>query len=61
MTLHVYEEVEQGSAQWHDLRRGVVTASTVGKLLTVGAADVLEYKCAKCHGGGESQDRPARD
>ena len=34
MTLHVFEDVEQGSAQWHDLRRGIVTASVVGKLLT---------------------------
>jgi putative phage-type endonuclease len=34
MTLHVFDKVEQGSPQWHDLRRGLVTASTVGKLIT---------------------------
>lgn len=34
MTLHLYPDVIQGSEQWHDLRRGIVTASVVGKLLT---------------------------
>lgn len=33
-TLHTYPKVEQGSEKWHDLRRGIVTASVVGKLLT---------------------------
>ena len=34
MTLHIYDELEQGSPAWHDQRRGIVTASVVGKLLT---------------------------
>jgi hypothetical protein len=34
MTLHEYPHLEQGSEQWHDLRRGLVTASTIGNLLT---------------------------
>ncbi len=34
MTLHVYEDLEQGSEPWHAARRGIVTASVVGKLLT---------------------------
>lgn len=34
MTLHVFEELTQGSEEWHDQRRGIVTASVVGKLLT---------------------------
>lgn len=34
MAIHEYPDVIQGSDQWHDLRRGIVTASTVGKLLT---------------------------
>jgi putative phage-type endonuclease len=32
--LTEFPKVEQGSEQWHDLRRGIVTASVVGKLLT---------------------------
>lgn len=34
MTLHIYERLEQGTPEWHDVRRGLVTASVVGKLLT---------------------------
>ena len=34
MTLHEYPDVEQGSEQWHALRRGIVTASTVHNLIT---------------------------
>lgn len=34
MTLHEFPNVVQGEPEWHDLRRGIVTASTVGKLLT---------------------------
>jgi hypothetical protein len=34
MTLHLYPDLEQGTDEWHDLRRGLVTASTIGNLLT---------------------------
>jgi putative phage-type endonuclease len=34
MTLHILEELEQGTEEWMDQRRGLVTASVVGKLLT---------------------------
>jgi putative phage-type endonuclease len=34
MTLHEYPELEQRSDEWHEIRRGIVTASTVGQLLT---------------------------
>lgn len=34
MTLHILEGLEQGSDAWHDARRGIVTASMVGKLIT---------------------------
>ena len=34
MTLTIYDELEQGSTEWLEARRGIVTASTVGKLLT---------------------------
>lgn len=33
MTLKIYD-VKQGSQEWHDVRRGIVTASLVGKLIT---------------------------
>lgn len=36
MTLTIYEDLEQGSPEWLQARCGIVTASTVGKLLTAG-------------------------
>lgn len=34
MTLHIYNDLEQGTPEWDDLRRGIVTASTVHQLVT---------------------------
>lgn len=34
MTLRTYPDVVQGTPQWDDLRRGMVTASVVGQLVT---------------------------
>jgi putative phage-type endonuclease len=34
MTLHIYDDIAQGSEEWFAQRRGTVTASVVGKLLT---------------------------
>lgn len=48
MTLHVYEELEQGSQEWLDARAGLVTASTIGRLITVGTVGAIEYACPDC-------------
>jgi hypothetical protein len=34
MTLHIHADVIQGTPEWDDLRRGMVTASAVGALIT---------------------------
>jgi hypothetical protein len=34
VSLHVYAEIEQGTEEWLDARRGIVTASVVGQLIT---------------------------
>lgn len=34
MTITEYPDLLQGSQEWHDVRRGIITASVVGKLLT---------------------------
>jgi hypothetical protein len=34
MTLHVFDDLEQGSDEWLAARRGIVTASVVGRLIT---------------------------
>ena len=48
VTLHVFEKVEQRSEKWYELRRGIVTASVVGKLLTVGSPDAWTVDCPAC-------------
>lgn len=48
MTLHEHPDVEQRSDEWHTLRRGIVTASAVGQLLTVGAPDASTVACPTC-------------
>lgn len=49
MTLHVLPDLEQGSEAWHDARRGIVTASTVGKLITVGPPAAQSVACPTCN------------
>lgn len=34
MTLHILPDLIQGSDEWHNQRRGIVTASVVGRLIT---------------------------
>lgn len=47
-SLITYPEVEQRSPEWHDQRRGMVTASVVGSLLTVRTMTAIEYACPSC-------------
>lgn len=42
MTLHVLPDLVQGSELWHDQRRGIVTASVVGRLITASTLRVAE-------------------
>jgi len=41
MTLQVFTDIEQGTEEWNDQRRGIVTASAIGRLITptLGVAD----------------------
>lgn len=48
MSLHIYNDLEQGSTEWLAARCGLVTASTVGQLITKGAHDALTVDCPKC-------------
>lgn len=34
VALEIFDGIEQGSDEWHEIRRGIVTASVVGKLIT---------------------------
>lgn len=45
----IYEDLEQGTEEWFAARRGIVTASVVGKLITVGPRDALMVACPTCY------------
>lgn len=49
MSLHIYNDLEQGGEQWLAARRGIVTASTIGALLTVEAPGAAAYECSECN------------
>jgi hypothetical protein len=49
MTLHVHNALVQGSDDWFAARRGMVTASTVGQLLTLDPPDATAVDCPNCH------------
>ena len=49
MALHVLPDIDQGSPEWADQRRGMVTASVVGGLLSVGKLGASGYGCPSCH------------
>lgn len=50
MTLEIHdtEDMPQRSEAWFAARRGLVTASSVGKLISVGSPGATEYECPKC-------------
>lgn len=47
--LTIFPEIEQGTEEWHDQRRGLVTASVVGKLITVGPPAAISVACPTCN------------
>lgn len=57
MTLHTWtaEELPQGSDEWLAARCGVLTASTIGKLISVGIVGAIGYGCPDC---GAPVDEP---
>ena len=57
MALHVYEDLEQRSPEWYAARAGIVTASTVGSLISVGIVGPIAYDCTDC---GAHADEPCR-
>lgn len=48
MALHVYNDLVQGSDEWLEARRGIVTASVVGQLITTRTLAAIDYECADC-------------
>lgn len=57
MTLHILPDLEQRSPEWHDQRRGLITASAVGRLITVRKLGALDFECPAC---GAAATRPCQ-
>lgn len=55
MALRILPDLAQGTPEWHDQRRGMVTASVVGSLITVGPPDAITVACSDC---GASANEP---
>lgn len=51
-TLTTYD-MEQRSPEWYAVRCGMVTASTIGSLVTVSAPPASAYKCPECSAAPE--------
>ena len=47
MTI-TFHDVEQRSDEWHNLRRGILTASTLGRLITRTPVPLTHYPCHDC-------------
>lgn len=48
MTFTEYPQIEQGSEEWFEQRRGIVTASIVGHLITQRTLSAKDYECPTC-------------
>ena len=47
-TLRILEHLEQGTPEWLAARAGLVTASTVGRLITSGPRSADHFECVEC-------------
>lgn len=48
MSLHILPDLLQGTEEWMNQRRGMVTASAVGQLITAGSPDATTVACPAC-------------
>jgi len=48
VTLQIMSELVQGTDAWLDARRGIVTASVVGRLVTYGPPEAQSVACPTC-------------
>lgn len=48
MSLHIYPELEQRSPEWFAARCGILTASAIGRMVTLGPPDAVTVACPAC-------------
>lgn len=57
MTLTIHEKIEQRSEEWYEQRRGIVTASVVGQLITTRKLSAIDYPCPECEAPAQNPCR----
>ena len=57
MTLTVHDKIEQRSEEWFEQRRGIVTASVVGNLITTRKLSAIDYPCPECEAPAQNPCR----
>lgn len=50
MSLRILNDLVQGTEEWLAARRGMVTASTVGQLISIDTLGAEHFACPTCHG-----------
>lgn len=55
-----FSKLDQGSPEWFDQRRGIVTASIVGHLITTRTLSAKDYDCPNCAAPANEPCRSAR-
>jgi hypothetical protein len=48
MSLQIYPEIQQGSDEWLEIRRGIITASVIGQLIGHRTLTAVEHPCPSC-------------
>lgn len=61
MTLRVYPNLIQGSEEWLAQRRGMLTASVIGALITTRRLSAIDYPCPSCDAPANEPCRSKRD
>ncbi len=63
MAIKVYDQLEQGEQEWLDARAGLVTASTIGQLITKVKKPTIDYNCPNCGSwpGRACQSKPDKN
>lgn len=56
-TVESFPDVVQRTDPWYELRCGLITASAIGRLLTVRTLTAIEYSCPDC---GAEPEQPCR-
>lgn len=52
--LRTFDHLEQGSDEWHDARRGILTASVIGQIISARTLTAIDFACPACEAAASS-------